>query len=265
MIGVIGIVALLTILVLSHIVTRMATAALVMTGMSSEAARFQARSAFTGTGFTTSESEQVVNHPVRRRILMMLMVLRNAGFVTIVLSLIFSFIGAEPSQQIRGLIILVLGVIILWLISRTTTVDRFLNRVIRRALARWTNLDVRDYISLLKLSGEYGVMEMQVREGDWVAGKCLRDCRLSEEGITVLGIYRADGSYVGSPRGPNEIHADDVLILYGRDEDLRDLDTRDHGRAGDRAHHEAVHEHEEVLADQTEEPTSADTTPESES
>ena len=37
----------------------------VATGTSSELARFQARSAFTGVGFTTSEAESVVLHPVR--------------------------------------------------------------------------------------------------------------------------------------------------------------------------------------------------------
>ena len=263
MVGVIGIVALLTVLVLSHIVTRMATAALVMTGMSSEAASFQARSAFTGTGFTTSESEQVVNHPVRRRILMLLMVLRNAGFVTIVFSLIFSFIGTDETGKIHRLIVLVLSLVVLWVISRSKTVDRFLSRAIRRALARWTDLDVRDYISLLKLSGEYAVMEMQVRKGDWVAGKRLLECGLSEEGITVLGIYRADGSYVGSPRGPSEIRADDTLILYGRDEALRKLDSRTMGLAGDLAHHEAVHEHKETLDDETTQADEVETEPKS--
>ena len=55
-----------TVLSLSLFVTQLATIALTYTGLSLEAARFQARSAFTGTGFTTSEAENVVDHPVRR-------------------------------------------------------------------------------------------------------------------------------------------------------------------------------------------------------
>jgi len=65
--GFIGIVAVLTILALSLVITRVATVALTMTGLSRQVARFQARSALTGTGFTTSEAETVVNHPVRRQ------------------------------------------------------------------------------------------------------------------------------------------------------------------------------------------------------
>lgn len=254
MIGIIGVVALLTVLVLSHIITRVATTALVMTGMSSEAASFQARSAFTGTGFTTSESEQIAAHPVRRRIILLLMVLRNAGLITIILSIVSSFMGSDSTGLLYRLLILVLGVAVLWLLSISKAVDRFLSRVIRRALERWTDLDVRDYVSLLKLAGGYAVMEMQVRKGDWVAGKLLRDARLSEEGITVLGIYRDDGSYLGSPRGPTEVLADDTLILYGRHETLAGLDTRAYGLAGDIAHREAVSEQKEIVAEQDQPP-----------
>jgi len=63
---VIGIVAFLIVLALSLVLTRVATVALAMTGLSHEVAKFQARSAFTGTGFTTREAENVVDHPVRR-------------------------------------------------------------------------------------------------------------------------------------------------------------------------------------------------------
>jgi hypothetical protein len=89
--AVLGIIAFLTVLSLSLIVTRIAAIALTYTGLSCQAASFQARSAFTGTGFTTREAEKVVDHPVRRRIIMLLMVVRSAGMVIIVISLIFSF------------------------------------------------------------------------------------------------------------------------------------------------------------------------------
>ena len=105
MVGIIGIVALLTVLGLSLVITRLATMALVMTGLSEEAARFQARSAFTGTGFTTSESEKLVNHPVRRQIVMLLMILRSAGLISIVISLILygrAEVLAELDQRRAG-------------------------------------------------------------------------------------------------------------------------------------------------------------------
>ena len=251
MAGIIGVIALLAVLGLSLIITRVATIALTMTGLSQEAARFQARSAFTGTGFTTSEAENVVNHPVRRRIIMLLMILRSAGLVTIVLSLLLSFLGSGSDiAKLTRLGWLAAGVAALWLLSSSKVFDRYLGRVINWALRRWTRLDVRDYASLLRLSGEYRVIEVQVREGDWVAGKNLQRCYLPEEGITVLGISRADGSYVGGPKGETEIYAGDTLILYGRARKFQDLDRRRADVAGDKAHKRAVREQKQHMEEQ---------------
>ena len=74
----------------SYLIVRIATVALTLTGMDEEKARFQALSAFTGTGFTTTEAEIVVKHPVRRKIVMTLMVLGNAGLASVIASLILS-------------------------------------------------------------------------------------------------------------------------------------------------------------------------------
>lgn len=243
--GFIGIVALLTILTLSLVITRIATVALAMTGLSREAARFQARSAFTGTGFTTRETEAVVNHPVRRRIIMALMTIHNAGLLTIVLSLILSF--AEPGtgmEMLYRLLWLIVGIGMLWLLARSKRIERIMGRGIEWALRRWTELDVRDYAGLLRLSGDYSVTEQYVKEGDWVEGRRLRDCSLLEEGIVVLGITRADGSYLGSPKGDTEVFGGDTLVLYGRMEKLRALDRRRAGAPGDLAHDESVAEEE---------------------
>jgi hypothetical protein len=103
LIAIVGIIAFLTVLCLSLIVTRIATIALTYTGLSRQAAAFQARSAFTGTGFTTSEAEKVVDHPVRRRIIMTLMVARSAGLVTILISLILSFGGSGEFSRLARL------------------------------------------------------------------------------------------------------------------------------------------------------------------
>ncbi len=54
----IAIISLFVVLILSLITTRIATVALTLTGLSEETARFQARSALTGCGYTTQEAEQ---------------------------------------------------------------------------------------------------------------------------------------------------------------------------------------------------------------
>ena len=94
-----AIISLLITLTLSLLVTRVAAMALMLTGLSREAARFQARSAFSGVGFTTNESESIVSHPVRRQIVMSLMLLGNIGIATVVATLMVSFINTQRNDQ----------------------------------------------------------------------------------------------------------------------------------------------------------------------
>jgi hypothetical protein len=250
MLGIIGIAALLTILGLSLVITRLATVALSFTGLSYESARFQARSAFTGTGFTTSEAESITSHPVRRRIVMALMLLRSAGIVSIILSLILSFMGSGEGAKLTRLFWLVGGVLALWLLSMSKLVDGALKRIMQRSLKKWTDVDVRDYVGLLKLSGDYVIRELHIREGDWLAGKDLTACRLREEGVSIIGIYRSNGNYVGVPKGTTVIRPGDTLILYGRSDALHNLDTRETGTRGDREHDEAVSDQQQRMREQ---------------
>ena len=251
MLGIIGIIAVLTVLGLSLLVTKIAATALSLTGLSHEAAKFQARSAFTGTGFTTREAEKVVDHPVRRRIITLLMITRSAGIVSIIISLILSFGGSgEESQKLYRFLWLIAGLIALWWAASSRHIDRYLSRCIEWAFRRWTDLDTRDYQSLLRLSGEYTVKELAVKEQDWLADKTLRDCRLTEEGVIVLGIYRDNGDYVGAPTADTRIYAGDLLILYGRAGALRELDQRREDMEGEAAHERAVDEQRRHMAEQ---------------
>ncbi len=222
-----GIIALVVALFLLLVVTRLATTALVLTGLSEEAARFQALSAFTGTGFTTGEAEGVVRHPVRRRIVMGLMVLHNVGLVTVAVSLVLTFrAGASTLDWLTKLGWLAVAAGVVFLVARSRLIKRQLSRGMNWALRRWTDLDTRDYVSLLNLAGQYTVREMAVQPGDVLAGKCLKDCRLPDAGITVLGITRSGGGYVGVPTGQTEVLAGDVLVLYGHADALAELDAR---------------------------------------
>lgn len=238
-----AIASVLVILTFSFLVTRLATVALVLTGLSRDLAHLQSVSAFTGVGFTTDESEQIVNHPVRRRILILLMIVGNAGIVTAIASLILSFTGVtEAKEGLTRVVWLAGGVAALWGFAASPWLERALDRGMQWALSRWTRLWAVDFTELLDLSGGYRVRELEVEEGDWVEGQKLDELDLFGEGLVVLGIHRSDGSYVGVPRGETEVESGDRLVLYGRAADLAELDERRQGAAGDAAHHEALRE-----------------------
>ncbi|MDJ0866517.1 MAG: TrkA C-terminal domain-containing protein [Myxococcota bacterium] len=243
----IAVISLLLVVTISMILTRVASVALVHTGMGREAARFQARSAFTGAGFTTSEAESVVGHPVRRRIVAWLMLAGNVGIVTAMSSLLLSFVDMRGSQGAWvSLGVLVAGLIALLVVSSSSWVDRYLCRAISWALRRFTQIDARDYARLLHLREDYGVSDLLVQPGEWLAGRTLAEAGLSKEGVLVLGIECPGGQFIGAPAQDTEIRERDRLLLYGRTPRITEIDRRAGDGDGEQSHLAAVADQERV-------------------
>jgi len=242
-----GIITLLIILILSFLVTRVATIMLIHTGLSKHTAKFQARSAFTGVGFTTTESEKVVNNPVRRRILLTLMLLGNAGIITGISSLIIGFTGIEGTTDAWLMIaVLILGLILLWTIANSRIIEGWLSNIISRLLKKYTKLDITDYASLLHLSKDYRITEIGIEEGHWLCEKKIKDTRLRDEGLIILAINRKDGTFLGAPQADSIIKTFDTLLLYGRAPALIELEKRHAGFRGNVQHRKLVREQKKV-------------------
>ena len=69
----------------------------------------------------------------------------------------------------------------------------------------------------------------------------------------ILGITRKKGAYIGAPDGSTKILAGDVLILYGLDPALENLDQRRRGKRGDKEHEKAVAEFRERVEEEKQE------------
>jgi hypothetical protein len=212
---------LLIAVALALTITRVATVALTLTGLSQEAAAFQARSAYLGVGFTTSEAEQVVRHPIRRRIIMMLMIIGNLGLVAVVASVMLSFTNkSDNTGDVFIFLSIVFGLLVLGLAARSKWLEQRMMNVIERALRRWTHLETRDFENLLRLANGFTVVEFMIEPDHGLNGKTLVDIDLKEHGIIVLGIERADGTFLGAPRGHIAFETGDNVIAYGGAEDI---------------------------------------------
>ena len=129
---------LLFVLTFSIVAVRTGAVALRLTGMPEDVARFQARSAFTGAGFTTSESEAIVNHPVRRRIVSTLMVVGSIGLVSVVTTMVVSLVGADDAEgsMLRQLLWLAGVLLMLWCVALNPKADRVMCAGIAKLLER---------------------------------------------------------------------------------------------------------------------------------
>ncbi|RKY85461.1 potassium transporter TrkA [candidate division KSB1 bacterium] len=243
-----ALISLMGVITISLIVVRVGTVALTMTGLSRQIARFQAQSAFSGVGFTTSESEHVVNHPTRRQIIRVLILLGNAGIVSAITSLLLSFSTAENTgEQLFRLGIIAVGLLVLWRIAHSDWVDRHISKLIRKALLRWTQLRVYDYEQLLKVRSGYVIANLLVEEHEWLVNRKLSELQLNHEGVLVLGVERKDGTYIGGPRGATMRYPGDTITCYGREEALRQLSERPAGSKGEKQHQLAMIEQELIM------------------
>lgn len=222
----VAITTFLAVIAVSLVLTRIATVVLVATGMSRESARFQARSALTGTGFTTRESEQVLEHPVRRRVIMLVMLLGSAGLVAAASSLILGFRSSSRGESSIRVLVLLAGVVVLVFLSRSRRVDRLLTRAVSHVLHTRTDLARRDIGRLAHLADGYAVAELAVQEGDWMAGRRVEEVQETAAGVLVLGVQHRGGNYEGAPRRDLCVEPGDVLIVYGRQDALDELDRR---------------------------------------
>ncbi len=232
--------AFLSVVAISLLILRVGTIALMLTGLSEDLAAFQALSAFTGTGFTTSEAESMMSHPGRRRIVRDLMILGNMGVVSAVSTAILTVGSLASSQQgEQSLMVLLCG---LGLISATSfhpKLRRAISIPIQKSLEALTDLELKDYADLLQVEGGYRVAELRIGADHWACGKTLLQLRLADEGVWILGIRRADGRYLGVPVPTTAVLAEDHLIVYGKAQELADLAHRKQGPEGDAEHRAA--------------------------
>ncbi|MFP4089191.1 MAG: potassium transporter TrkA [Cyclobacteriaceae bacterium] len=243
-----SVLSLIIIVTLSALMTRFASRARVHTVLSRHAARFQARLAFTGQGFAFSEAERIVAHPVRRLIIMILMLVGNVGIISILASLLLTFVGDEGDtlQFVEKLSILAGAFLLLFLLFKSKVADRWISRWIDQLLDRYTNFKVRDFSGILHLADEYEITKMLVNHKHWVDNRRLNRLKLRQEGLNLIGIERADSTYLDMPGGDTEVHEGEPLILCGRESVLKRPFQRIKGRQGGKQRRNDIAENQEI-------------------
>lgn len=224
------------ILIVSFVIVRIGAIAFQLTGLEWSLAKFQSLSCFTGTGFTTREAELVTGNPQRRRIASVLMVLGNAGLVTLIATLANSLradlLFAEFSVPYLDSVIPSYLKIWVKLILIAAAVYGIYRLFIRSRLAAKLTEFLRDNLvksemirhisfeELMVTTGGYGVSSVEAQEGMPFLNKTLSDARLRQHDITVLVVERG-GRTIPNPPAPTVITPGDRLICFGRLDSMR--------------------------------------------
>lgn len=209
-------------IMVSFLIVRAASIALMVTGLEKKKARFQALSAFTGTGFTTKESESIVNHPRRRQIIRYLMILGNAGIVTVIVTATSSMATSQGYQLPINVFILIIGVFLIYKIATYRKFTRKWESFIERKLIKSPAFEEAATEDLLHFLEGYGLIKKIISARSPLIGSSLAEGHLRERGVMVLGIERGK-SWIPIPVANEIIQAGDHIIVYGPLNILRDL------------------------------------------
>ncbi|MGA2915728.1 MAG: TrkA C-terminal domain-containing protein [Sedimentisphaerales bacterium] len=224
------------IILISFIVVRIGAIAFQLTGLEHSLAEFQALSCFSGTGFTTRESELIVSHPQRRKIASTLIVIGNAGLVTMIATFANSLRPGTAGTRISlpflkdlipaerlpwvNLAVIVLLLLFIYKLFTHHGFTMHLTNLIRKFVLKKDIIKQVSFEELLITTGGYGVSRITICSDSPILEKTLIDSKLRSFDITVLAIIRGHETI---PNPPAEISfmLNDELLCFGRLENIQ--------------------------------------------
>ena len=211
----------LLVILISFLIVRATAIALMMTGMDSKRTLFKALSAFSGTGFTTKEAEFVMNHPTRI-IITWLMILGNAGIVTVIVTMTSSFVTSRGYFLSINILILFIGIYLIYkLVTRRSFIRKW-ESFIENKLVKSSSFEEGVTEDLLHLIEGYGLVRVFITRSNPLIGSSISSNKFTERDVLVLGIER-ENKWIPIPKGKERIIEDDRLIIYGPLESLKTI------------------------------------------
>ena len=205
---------IIIIVVVFFFVVRVATVILKLTGLDDRTARFQAISAFTGTGFTIKEAELMVIDPLRRRTLTVLMVFGKIGIVAMITGVFLSFGRTTLTNDLKTAGIILAFIFILYRMVALKGFSRTLNRFIEKRIIAHGIVKQRILEELFHLPEGYGIAQLTVTAESKEKGLTLAEAGFIHKDILVLSIERG-GSLIAFPHANDTLEEGDRLLCYG--------------------------------------------------
>ncbi len=205
---------LIVIIVASVLCIRAGAIALELTGLAPDKARFQALSAFTNTGFTTREAEDIMHVPVRRKIVSALIVLGYAGAVSVIATLARSLLAQDILYTSLHVAVIAGSLYALYWLATLKGLTAHIGGAIRRWLIARYDLQAPSLEEMLEVSAGFGVVRATVPEGSPLCGRPLADLEFKERKVQILTITRND-QVLSIPQGHDRLLPGDVAICYG--------------------------------------------------
>lgn len=224
------------VLIASFIIVRIGAIAFQLTGLEWSQAKFQALSCFSGTGFTTREAELITGHDHRRRIASVLIVLGNAGLVTLIATgasalnpqntflgwLSESFLPFVPTWLVLwvNLAIIAAALAIVFKLFQNQKFTRPLTDYLRKKVIARAFFKPVSFEEITLLPDGYSLFRIRIAKHGPLAGRSLAESALGQSGIRTLALITDDRT-LPDPDGQTQLKPGQELIAFGQSEALR--------------------------------------------
>lgn len=193
------------------LVIEIAVALMRSTGLKYEVARFQVISMLTSTGFTTKESELILDHPIRRRLGMFLILFGLFSFAVIISS-ISSILNSELRTTYFAIIPVVLAIVLY--VLRLPQIEPKLKKRFNSTMEQKFEITDRPINEVLLRSEEDTLLDIPIGPDSGIVDHTFSDLWGNDKDINLLFIARGT-EVVRKECMKTKFIAGDILYVYG--------------------------------------------------
>ncbi|PLR87076.1 TrkA C-terminal domain-containing protein [Bacillus sp. V33-4] len=196
----------------------------ILTGLEPRVARFQVISMLTATGFTTGESELIIDHPIRRK-LSTFLILFGAFSLAVIISTISSILSdnfyAVEAAYVVGVLIFIL------MILKTPLLKRKLEKLFEHDLEEHYDISELPIQEVLLTNEDDQLFELALYEESPAANKKIADILSPDDDIMILFIQRGEIKIMRNNCNKEDLQPGDDIILYGNKQHIKQRFNKD--------------------------------------
>lgn len=194
-----------------------------LTGLKGTVARFQVISMLTGTGFTTDESKSIIDHPIRRKISMFL-ILFGAFSLAVIISSISTLLTDDLRLMELSIIIGIL--LVLTILVKVPFLNNRLSNKMKSEMYNHYELWEHPIEEVLFLEDEDVVMEIDIYEDSELIDVKAFDAISDGADINILFIESGEVK-IRKELYEYKIKLGDNLFLYGNKKEIEETFSKE--------------------------------------
>ena len=187
-----------------------------LTGLEASVSRYQVISMLTNTGFTTDEAQLIIDHPVRRR-LSMFLILFGAFSLAVVISSITNILSGD--LRLKELMVINVVLLVILMTGKTPFIRERLKKKLNSEMEKKLEISELPIKDALYLDEDDLVTDVVIEKNSKFVGIKAADLVERDEDISILFIKRGKVN-IRNKLDEEKIQEGDQLFIYGNQKEI---------------------------------------------